>query len=46
MQKRETTNHNDKYVVFFEFEDEADRFAALDSEEATDLTAPTEPTDD
>jgi len=24
MQKREITNHNDKYVVFFEFGDEQD----------------------
>lgn len=24
MQKREKMNHNDRYVIFFEFEDESD----------------------
>lgn len=30
MQKRELTNHNDKYVIFFEFDDESDSLATVD----------------
>ncbi|MEF8825061.1 MAG: hypothetical protein V5A34_00610 [Halapricum sp.] len=30
MHKRELANHNDKYVIFFEFDDESDSLATVD----------------
>jgi hypothetical protein len=30
MHKRELTNHNDKYVIIFQFDDESDSLATVD----------------
>ncbi|MFB6201963.1 MAG: hypothetical protein ABEI98_08125 [Halorhabdus sp.] len=30
MHRRETTNHNDKYVLYYEFDDERDRLTAIE----------------
>ena len=45
MQKRKITNHNDKYVVFFEFGDEQKELDAIEEPLEPEL-ASTEPSHD
>ena len=43
MEKREIRNHNDKYVVFFDFADEQDEFDAIEEPRSETEPTPTEP---